>query len=221
MPGSNGEDAGSPASLLLHHIRRLGRGAESSECSESFRFVYEHYHDRVRSFFSYRGHPAEVARELSQDTFIRVYRGRGVFESTDDFKAWLFQIALNVHRNFLRARYTAKRNAPEDSLDQWIEERGEAPAGPEEDRRPSPLDDFLDRELKVVVARGLQELPPKMRRCYLLSLHHEWTYGEVAEHLQISEGTVKAHVFQARRKLDELIAPYLGRRRPCAPEAGV
>jgi RNA polymerase sigma-70 factor (ECF subfamily) len=218
MPGSNGEDAGSPASLLLHHIRRLGRGAESSE---SFRFVYQHYYDRVRGFFSNRGHPVEEARELSQDTFIRVYRGRGVFESTDDFKAWLFQIALNVHRNSLRARHTAKRHAPEDSLDQWIEERGEAPAGPEEDQNPSPLDDFLDRELKVVVARGLKELPPKMRRCYLLSLHQEWTYREVAEHLEISEGTVKAHVFQARRKLDELIAPYLGRRGPRAPgEAG-
>lgn len=211
MPASNGEGAGSPASLLLHHVRRLGRGRESAE---SFRFVYDHYFDRVRWFFANRGHSFEDARDLSQDTFVRVYKGRerGVFESTDDFDAWLFQIALNVHRNALRARHAAKRHAPEESLDQWIEERGEAPPGPEEARESDPLDDFLDRELKTVVARRLKELPPKMRHCYLLSLHHDWTYRQIAEHVGIQEGTVKAHVFQARRKLEDLVAPYLRRR---------
>jgi len=198
-------------SFLLHHVRELGRGRATQE---GFRSVYDTYYDSVRRFFRRLGHDVEEARDLTQDTFLRVYQGRGVFETSKDFKAWLFRIALNVHLNALRARHSAKRNAAEKSLDQWIEEHGSPPPAPSEGPNASPLDDALDHERMVVLGVAVKKLPPQMRRCCLLHFRHGWSYREIADVLRISEGTVKAHVFQARSKLDSLMAPYLERPEP-------
>ncbi len=215
MSASNGEDRGSPPvggdgpegleSLLLYHVRRLG-GDEPSR--ESFRYVFEVYYDRVRRFFLARGWAGEDARDLTQDTFIRVHQGRGTFATLDDFKAWLFRIARNVHFNAKRDRHAAKRNPYEESLEERLEEHGAEIADPAAGAEPGPLADFLERELRAVVAAALRELPPKMRRCYLLHLRHGWTYREIGEFLGIAEGTVKAHIFQARRRVAERVAAY-------------
>jgi RNA polymerase sigma-70 factor (ECF subfamily) len=224
MPASHGEDAASrdpgeagpdaPASLLLHHARLVGQGAGGEE---SFRFVYQACYERVRRFFSRRGYGPEDCRDLTQKTFLRVHQGRATFETTQELAAWLFRIAVNVHHNAQRSRFAAKRRAFEISLEQWTEEHGSAPPEAERGRSATPLDEFLDRERQVVLAGALQELPPKMRRCCLLYFHQEWTHREIAEHLAIAEGTVKAHIHQARKKLGDRMEPYLRRRGPGGP----
>jgi RNA polymerase sigma-70 factor (ECF subfamily) len=204
-PGAGERDRPEPQSILLGHIRRL---AESPPPHESFELVHSAYHGKVRQFFLRHGYGPEEAADLTQDTFVRVYRRGGDFESTKAFTGWLFQVALNVHRNAQRALQAAKRDRPEESLDRWIEDRGWEPADTEAGWSTDPLDRVLARELRRMAAEALKELPPKMRRCYLLSLQGQWTYREIADFLDIAEGTVKAHVFQARKRVGERIEAY-------------
>ena len=217
-PGAGERDRAQPPSILLGHIRRLGRLGDTPPPPESFRFVYQAYHGKVRQFFARHGYGPEEARDLTQDTFVRVYRRGGDFESTKAFTGWLFQIAVNVHRNAQRALHAAKRDRPEESLDRWIEDRGWEPADTEAGWSTDPLQRFLARELRAVAAEALKDLPPKMRRCYLFSLQERWTYGEIAQLLEIAEGTVKAHIFQARKRVGERIEAYRRGRRGGGPE---
>lgn len=188
---------------MLDHVRRVGEPAYSGD---SFRVVADAYYDRVRYFFEGRGLKPDRSRELTQETFRRVFTGKGIFESIEEFEGWLFRIALNVFRNQRRNRRAIKRNAGEESLEQWIEEH---PSGIPE--RPAvgvknPLERYIDRERKIMLAEALRTLPPKMRCVMLLRLHHEFKYREIAEHLGISVQTVKAHLYQGRKRLHERLA---------------
>ena len=215
MPSSNGDDRGSPPppagdrpegpSILLGHIRRLG---QEPPHPESDQHVYRTYCRRVEKFFAHRGYRPEDARDLTQETFIRVYGGRGNFDSIDAFAGWLFRIAINVHRNEQRARHAAKRDKPEESLDQRLEEHGWEPDDPDEGWSASPLERYLVRERQAVATGALRDLPPKMRQCYLFSLQGQWTYREIGELLGIAEGTVKAHIHQARKRVLERLEAY-------------
>lgn len=187
---------------LLPHIRRMGR-AESSR--ESFQEVFEAYYDRVRHFFLGRGLAPEECRDLIQETFLRVYQGKGVFGSTGEFEAWLFQIALNVYRNAKRAKYAVKRNVHEESLDQWMEEHREGVPGRGGEAWSNPLEQFLDRERRFLLASALTRLPRQMRRCMVLRIHHELKYRDIADKLEISVETVKAHLYQGKQRLQELL----------------
>lgn len=215
MSAPNGEDRGSPPvgdecserteALLLHHARRVGA---PDPPNESLQYVFEVYYGRVRRFFTRRGWRPEEAQDLTQSTFIRVYRGRGLFTTVDDFTAWLFRIALNVHFNAQRKDHAGKRNPREESLDQWLEDRGPALPDPAVPAGAGPLEDYLALELRGVAAVAVREMPDKMRRCFLLHLHQDWTYREIADDMGIAEGTVKAHIFQARRRVAERIEAY-------------
>jgi len=204
-PESGTGDEAEPASLVLYHARRLDDPAGQEA---AYRFLYDTYYDRLRRFFSRQRVGPEKARELTQDTFLRVFRGKGEFHSGEELEAWLFRIARNVYLNHDRERRAKKRRAVEQSLEQWMEQHG--PAIPENPGKEtaSPLDTYLDRERQVVLAEALTRLPARMRRCFVLRQYHGLAYEEIAEVLGVSVGTVKAHLHQAKSRLIEELADY-------------
>lgn len=187
---------------LLDHIRRIGR---ADPPKEDFQRIFEVYYDRVRYFFLRRGLAPERSRDLTQETFLRVFQGKGVFGSTGEFEAWLFQIALNVYRNAQRAEHAAKRSIYEESLDAWMKQHQEGIPERDEDAWKNPLDRFLEQEQRLLLAEALGKLPAQMRRCMVLRIHHELKYREIAERVDISVETVKAHLYQGRQRLQELL----------------
>lgn len=198
-----------PESLLLYHVGKLrhptGRAA-------AHRFVFETYYDRLRGFFRRQNLPPETAEDLTQDTFVRVLKGRGEFASAHEFEGWIFRIAANVYKNHQRGRHTQKRRAPERSLEQWMEAHGPDVPEPPESETESPLDAFLQHETRVRLARELLELPHQMRRCLALRIYQDWPYQEIADHLGVSIGTVKAHLHQGKTRLTERLRPDPGSR---------
>jgi RNA polymerase sigma-70 factor (ECF subfamily) len=149
---------------------------------------------------------------------LRVLRGRGEFASAEELEAWLFRIARNVYLNYDRERRAQKRQAAEQSLEQWMDTHG--PAVPETpgNETEGPLEAYLDHERRVLLAQALTKLPAKMRRCLVLRLYQGMSYQEIADVLGISIGTVKAHLHQAKSRLIDELADYLDR--PEAPQEG-
>jgi len=200
-----------PDSLVLYHARRLNdpAGREAAH-----RYLHDTYYDRLRGYFSRQGLGPEKARDLTQDTFLRVSRGRGEFTSAEELEAWLFRIARNVYLNYEREQRAKKRDAAEQSLEQWMEAHG--PAVPETpgNETESPLEAYLERERHVLLARALTKLPAKMRRCFVLRLHQGLSYQEIADRLGVSIGTVKAHLHQARSRLSDELADFVDRTEP-------
>jgi RNA polymerase sigma factor (sigma-70 family) len=70
------------------------------------------------------------------------------------------------------------------------------------------LDGLLDEERWRALRRAVAELPEQMRDCLTLRLYHQLSYGEIAAVKKISVETVKAHLFRARKKLQEKLADF-------------
>jgi RNA polymerase sigma-70 factor (ECF subfamily) len=167
-----------------------------------FRRVFEAYYRPLQRFFARKGHSAEDAVDLTQETFLGIYRGLKDLREEDRFEAWLYQIATTTHLKKLRSRATAKRTGSEVPHDEtgMVHEAARSPA--------SQLEGVLDSERQNVMRAAIRDLPDQMRRCLTLRLYHDLSYKEIAVLMKLKIDTVKAHLFQARAKLRIQLEKY-------------
>lgn len=157
-----------------------------------------HWHS-IRVFFIVRRFSTEEAEDLAQETFSRVWRGIRQLEDEEAKEGWLYQIAKNIYKNHLRHRDAGKRKGREIPLDD-----GEGNFFDLPDPQIDPLGDALEGERALWLRAAIESLPKKMSRVVLLYLDGQ-SYGEIATLLLVSEETVRAHLFQARRRLRDIL----------------
>ncbi len=209
-PVSDGRPAGGPlAGPEVRLERVLDELRAGIEIEKNFQHLHDQFHRLLFWFFAKRGFKHEDCHDLTQETFLRVYRGIGGLRENARFKSWLFEIAANIWRNALRDRFADKRNAPEVSLDASpdghaaIRIEAEVPRGPQS---PGPLE-LVERREQLEALRGaIAELPSQMRRCVLLRLDQDRGYREIAVLLRVSVDTVKSHLHQAQGRLRSKLA---------------
>jgi RNA polymerase sigma-70 factor (ECF subfamily) len=173
--------------------------------------IYGRYHRAIYAFFFRKRVPPDLATELTQETFLALVKGADSFDVRfGSFRAWLFSVAHNVYKQEVRRQAALKREAAEVS---WDELASYAPwegqsvvIAPERD----PLHEVLAREQSEVFRRALDSLPDQMRRCVLLRVDGDLRYREIADILQVSIDTVKAHLYQARQQLKGKLESYFG-----------
>lgn len=179
------------------------------DCEEHFRHLFEYYDRPLQRFFVRRGLSADESRDLTQDTFVRVYHGISDFRREVPFEVWLFHIAANVYRNAIRSASARKRTAAFVNWDTMEAvdrvDLESAPPGASE-----PLGSILQKERGRILREAIAALPPQMRRCLILRIYQDLTYEEIAFVLRLSVETVKAHLFQARRHLRTSLTCYFG-----------
>lgn len=185
-------------------LLELGEAGEDGE-----RLVFDKYQPRVQRFFEKKGFSAEEARDLTQDTFLRVFRGEAALESRQQLEAWLFQIARHVGANAVRAQRTDKRDAAVISLD--------APGTAGEPREVADRAGHQDALAHVItheqiqaLQRALAELPEQMRHCVRLRLLKDLKYKEIAQIMRISTDTVKTHLHHGKKRLQSLLKAHFG-----------
>lgn len=168
--------------------------------------LYQRYYRPVVAFFMRRGVPREESRDLTQETFLRVYKNMEGFRQESSVETWLFQIAGNLYKNTLRSQGAQKRDAQEVPL--------ETPEGEEvadrsgEGKEDDPLGSILADERERILRKALEDLPPQMRLAVLLRVDRDLKYREIAELMSVSIETVKAHLYQARQQLRHRLADY-------------
>jgi len=171
---------------------------------EGFQEVFRLYFDRVYYFFRRQRFSADQSFDLTQETFLRVYKNRESFRGDSRLDTWIFQIARNIGRNEIRSRTTLKREGTEVAL---CDEAGLPLLIPDRMAR-EPLQEMLQDERSQVLWSALVDLAPQMQRCVMLRLGQDLKYKEIAGLLGISIETVKAHLFQARQQLREKLSDY-------------
>jgi RNA polymerase sigma-70 factor (ECF subfamily) len=175
---------------------------------ENFRRLCALYTRPLYHFFARRGLPHQDCLDLTQETFLGIYRGIGSFRGEARFETWLFKVATNAWRKGLRREGAAKRAGEEVALGE-DEERGAGGAVEPAAAAPPPGEGLLREERARLVRAAVERLPEQMRRCLVLRLYHEMTYREIALVLRLSPETVKAHLFQARRRLQDALGDYV------------
>ena len=184
---------------------------------ENFRLLCEAWHRPLHHFFSKRGFPPQDCLDLTQETFLGIYRGIGSFRRDARFETWLFTVATNAFRKRLRSGAADKRSGQEVSL-----EGGEDDRGLEEraaDGGPVPGEGMLRKERARLLRDAIERLPEQMRKCLVLRVYHEMKYREIATVLKLSPETVKVHLFQARRRLQADLGDYFRDALPEPEEA--
>ncbi|MEM8960197.1 MAG: RNA polymerase sigma factor [Acidobacteriota bacterium] len=189
-------------------IAQAVRQIQANEDREAgFRLLYETYYRAVRHLFSRRGFSGAEAEELTQDTFLQVYRYLDGYEHRGSFGAWVFTIAESIERKVRERRRTAKRRAIETPYD----EHGGHDDGDPLSRAPRPPAEpatqgraAYDRQRREILGAVVARLPPRQRQCLELHLRGH-TYREIGVLLRIATETVKRHLGAARKTLrDEL-----------------
>lgn len=179
-------------------IEQIQAGTDVDENSGK---LFNLHHKRVIRFFRNRGFSEEDSRDLTQEVFSRVFNAIDTFRQESRFERWLFEIALNLYRNKLRSLRAEKRDAPEVSIDETPEDDSNPGSREPISKEKDALNEIIERERRLALRRGFQELPDQMRKCCELRYVHELKYHEIATVMKISIETVKAHLHQARKRL--------------------
>ena len=142
------------------------------------------------------------AEDLSQETFLRVFKCASRYEPTASFRSWLYTIATNLCRNEIRNRSRRNTYFFEDLV-----EEGEDVYHTEIMRDTRYLPDVLleKKEQRQMIRKALAQLPENQRIALTLVTYQELRYEEVAGILGCSVGAVKALIHRARQKMKKLL----------------
>jgi RNA polymerase sigma-70 factor (ECF subfamily) len=131
----------------------------------------------------------EDARDVCQETFLRAFRALNGFRGQAKFSSWLYRIALNLCRDWVRReRRTPLVQAP-DELDALELAAVQEPAASVEDL-------VARRELTRVVEQAMARLPEEQRTAIILKEYHELTFQEIADLVGCPLSTVKTRLYQ-------------------------
>jgi RNA polymerase sigma-70 factor (ECF subfamily) len=136
---------------------------------------------------------AEDARDIAQSVFLRVAERLDEFDGSHKFFSWIYRIAVNESLNLLR------RNGHEEPLDDEID----LPGGSDD-----PESQARDAERSRHIQRALLTMSAMDRTVIVLRHFSECSYQEIARVLDVDEKTVKSRLFEARRRLRELLTEY-------------
>lgn len=140
------------------------------------------------------------AMDITQEVFLRVFRSLSGFKEESSFSTWLYRITFNICIDF--SRKNAKRNENSLSLD------GEAADGKElelPDERHAPETAYDRKELREEIAGAILRLSEQHREVLVMREISGLSYAEIAEVLELEEGTVKSRIARARENLRKII----------------
>lgn len=139
------------------------------------------------------------AEDLVSDTMLRAFQRWEQYRLGTNIRAWLFTILYHVFVSRKRRVDAREVQAPEDE-DGWALMNAVGDANPE----GAFYDSFLDEE----ITGALANLPDEYRAAVVMSDLHGMRYAEIAEVLQVPEGTVKSRLFRGRRILQKELVGY-------------
>ena len=139
------------------------------------------------------------AEDAVQETFLNLHRHGHHFRSESRFSTFVYRVAVNAALN--RRRSQSRRRAHLEAFQQGHDLGHGMPAAPR-----GPEDAIGGGEVKQRVQLCLQALPETLRAPVVLYDIEGMSYGEIAEILQIAEGTVKSRIHRARHALREQLA---------------
>jgi RNA polymerase sigma-70 factor (ECF subfamily) len=165
---------------------------------EAQRELYECYKGKVYSLAVYLTGDVEMARDLTQEIFVKVFRDLRAFRFESSFNSWLYRLATHACLNALRDRRSRREVG--------IEEVAGTPA--EIDPGGSLEQQQMSRSIQQAVREAILSLKPPLRAVVVLRYIENLSYSEIAEVLSCSEGTVASRLSRAHRLLERKLKSW-------------
>ena len=150
----------------------------------------------------------EDAEDVVQDAFLKAYTNLKQFQGQSKFYTWLVRIAVN------EALMKLRRRRPERmvSLDEDVKTEEDSVPREVADWSPNPEQQYNQAELKEILSKTVQGLPPSFRTVFVLRDVEGLSTEETAEALELSIPAVKSRLLRARLQLRERLSRYFQKR---------
>jgi RNA polymerase sigma-70 factor, ECF subfamily len=173
----------------------------------AFEILVTKYQRRIAALINGSVRNDSVAEELTQETFLRAYRGLVNFRFESAFSTWLYTIARNITTSHFRdGRDRAERGT---SLDLLHETLGDVELASIDGSAPSAEEQVSSHQLLASIQEAIDKLSPQMRDAVLLRELEGLTYAEIAERLKVPLNTTRSLIFRARATIASHIRPVL------------
>ena len=170
-------------------IARVRAGDRTAE-----RLLYDRHVDRVyRLVYRMAGDP-DLARDFTQDAFVRAFEKLGTYRGEAAFSTWLHSVATSVTLNGLRRVWRLRRYETDLEDGATVADRT---------REAEP-------DLKLRLRRAIDGLPEGYRTVFVMHELEGYTHEEIAGALGVEVGTSKAQLSRARARLREALADFAG-----------
>lgn len=143
--------------------------------------------------------------DLAQETFVRVFRARETFRTTENFSTWLFTIAANLARNHFRWRARHPNVSLETGTD--IAEQTLASILPSD--APTPSEAVLAAERATAVRSAVSRLPDDLRKAIVLCEWEDCSVAEAAAILGATPKAIESRLYRGRQILRERLKKWL------------
>jgi RNA polymerase sigma-70 factor (ECF subfamily) len=158
----------------------------------AFEVLVHRYENRLMSVLLRFVRDRELARDLAQETFLRVYERLDQFDPSRRFGPWLFRIGVNLALDYLRKR--RRRVWP------LLFSESRAEKGPD----PAVVDPRTNLDLEQEVRRVLEDIPEKYRTVLVLRDLENFSSSEIAAILHRKEATIRWRLAEARMRFQEI-----------------
>jgi RNA polymerase sigma-70 factor (ECF subfamily) len=191
-------------------IAELRAGSE-----EAFAWLITRYHQPIYSLLARTVQDRADAADLTQDVFVKVFRGVGNFHGESSLRTWIYRIALREASN--QRRWWMRHKQQEIPIEQEMTEGDSGtPVRLKEmlvDPAEGPYEIAVHRENKARVEAALAQVPEPFRTTLILRDIEGFVYEEVAEIQGVNLGTVKSRLVRGRACLKTLLMAQTSEKR--------
>lgn len=179
-------------SLFPENEKQLLQQASEGD-EEAFAQIFNAYSHKLYAFIYRLAGSKELAEDVVQDVFLKLWQQRGMLNIVDNFNAFLYRMSYNHAINLL------KRLSKETLI--LMEARQH------NSNEPLPPDEqMIFNRVQQYIAKIVNDLPPQQKTVYQLSREQNLTQEGIARRMDISISTVQNHMTQALRKIKESLA---------------
>ena len=171
----------------------------------AFDWLVTYYHAGVYNLVYGILSDAADAADVTQEVFLRAFRGIHGFRQGSSLKTWLYRISVRQALN--HRRWCWRHHRMQTSID--AEGPDNTPVLELKDAEATPFEQCAAHEVQATVRHALATVPPVFRSAVILRDLEGLSYEEIAEILEVSVGTVKSRIMRGRRLLKEILDPVL------------
>lgn len=133
--------------------------------------------------------------DLEQEAYLKIWQNQNKYQDEGKKSSWLSVVTANLCRDYLKSRFNKYNN---NTLQGEIIEKVSV--------NPKYEEKLDKKKRQKIILKAVDELPKELRQVIILYEFEEKTYKEIAEKLNIAEGTVKSRLFNARKILAQKLS---------------
>ncbi|MCK5076860.1 MAG: RNA polymerase sigma-70 factor [Calditrichia bacterium] len=174
---------------------KIYTGLQNSDFS-AFKTIFNKYQSDIFNFLHYKTGNVQVAEDILQETFIKLWENRKNIKADLSLKSYIYTISNNMALNYFRHKKIVQKHQ--------IEKLHEG----KDYYQLSPDTIYEKKELQTQIMQAINKLPKKSKIVFMLSRFNKLSYIEIAERLNISIKTVESHIGKSLKILRKSLKNY-------------